>query len=85
MIETENQIANFTYLDYVTNIDISDKAPQEYVPHYRQKLGEADYRKACENHALPEHFENLDYLEFLKQRRVLMARVVRKAYDKLCQ
>ena len=80
-----NQIANFTYLDYVTNIDISDKAPQEYVPHYRQKLGEADYRKACENHALPEHFENLDYLEFLKQRRVLIARVVLKAYDKLCQ
>ena len=26
-----NQIANFTYLDYATNIDISDAAPTEYV------------------------------------------------------
>mgnify|MGYP007069882690 CR=1 FL=1 len=26
-----NQIANFTYLDYATNIDISDKPPIDYV------------------------------------------------------
>ncbi|MFW8577091.1 hypothetical protein ACOJBY_09755 [Enterococcus entomosocium] len=33
-----NQIANFTYLDYNTNIDISDDPPAEYVDRYRQKL-----------------------------------------------
>lgn len=80
----KNQIANFTYLDYATNIEISDKPPKEYVEYYRQLLGEEDYRKACENHALPEGFENMEYLEFLSQRRVLMAKVVWKAYRKLC-
>ena len=31
-----NQIANFTYLDYNTNIDISDDPPSDYVERYRQ-------------------------------------------------
>ena len=79
-----NQIANFTYLDYNTNIEISDDAPSEYVVRYREKLGEAGYKIACEQNALPENFENLEYPEFLRQRRVLMAEIIRKAYRKLC-
>lgn len=31
MTVDRNQIANFTYLDYTTNIDISDAPPVEYV------------------------------------------------------
>ena len=80
-----NQIANFTYLDYASNIEISDKAPQDYVYHYRQKLGEDGYRKACEEHALPKNFEGMEYMEFLSQRRILMAKTVRKAYQRLCE
>ena len=80
-----NQIANFTYLDYATNIEISDKAPREYVAYYRQKLGEEGYQKACEDHALPTNFENMEYMEFLSQRRVLMAQTVRNAFERLCE
>ena len=80
-----NQIANFTYLDYTTNIEISDKAPKDYVAEYRQKLGEDGYRRSCQDHALPENFEQMEYLEFLSQRRVLMAQIVRKAYERLCR
>ena len=79
-----NQLANFTYLDYSTNIDISDRAPSEYVSEYRAKLGEDGYRKSCLEHALPENFENMEYTEFLSQRRILMAQIVKKAYEKLC-
>ena len=79
-----NQIANFTYLDYATNIEISDKAPQDYVAYYRQKLGEEGYRKTCKEHALPDNFESMEYMEFLRQRRILMAQTVRKAYQRLC-
>ena len=39
-----NQIANFTYLDYATNIDISNAPPAEYVGRYRDKLGEDGYK-----------------------------------------
>ena len=79
-----NQLANFTYLDYVTNIDISDKAPADYVNAYRQKLGDDGYKKTCEQNALPENFENMEYPEFLEKRRQLMAQIVRKAYLQLC-
>ena len=78
-----NQIANYTYLDYSTNIDISDNPPKEYVTHYRKKLGEEEYKKACSQNALPENFENLSYFEFLVERRKLMAGLILKAYNKL--
>ncbi|MBR5415376.1 MAG: DUF262 domain-containing protein [Thermoguttaceae bacterium] len=80
-----NQIANFTYLDYNTNIDISDKPPAEYVNTYRQKLGEEGYRRTCAENALPVDFENMSYPAFLEKRRKLMAEIVKRAYQKLCE
>lgn len=80
-----NQIANFTYLDYVTNIDISDDPPVEYVERYRNWMGETEYHKTCEDHALPPDFEKMEYIEFLKERRLRMAQIVQKAYKKLCE
>lgn len=80
-----NQNANFAYLDYATNIDIGDKAPMEYVAAYRAKLGEDGYRKTCADNALPENFENMSYLDFLRERRILMAGIVKRAYLKLCE
>ncbi len=80
-----NQMANFTYLDYSTNIDISDTAPSEYVARYRNKLGEDGYRRTCAENALPANFETLAYPIFLEQRRKLMAGIVKKAYKKLSE
>lgn len=77
-----NQAANFTYLDYVTNIDISDDAPALYVDRYKEKLG-SEYEKHCKNHCLPEGFENMDYMEFLSKRRPLMAQTVKQAFERL--
>ena len=79
-----NQIANYTYLDYSTNIDISDNPPATYVQNYREKLGEEGYKMACMHNALPEDFEVLSYQEFLEKRRVLMAGLIKKAYRRLC-
>jgi len=80
-----NQIANYTYLDYSTNIDISDNPPSVYVGNYRIRLGEDGYKQACEQNALPMNFESLDYYDFLKQRRFLMASIIKKAYSRLCE
>ena len=77
-----NQVANFTYLDYVTNIDISDDAPALYIQRYKDKLGD-QFKTHCENHALPENFETMEYMEFLSQRRVLMAQLIKKAFSRL--
>jgi len=78
-----NQIANFTYLDYNTNIDISDDAPALYVDRYKVKLGEEAYSKACSDNALPIGFENMEYFDFLEQRRILMAGIIKKAFEQL--
>lgn len=77
-----NQVANFTYLDYATNIDISDDAPALYIERYKEKLGE-EYKTHCENHALPEGFETMEYMEFLSKRRYLMAQIIKKAFLRL--
>ena len=79
-----NQVANYAYIDYVTNIDISDKSPIEYVGAYRAKLGEEAYCRACRENALPENFETLAYPSFLAERRKLMAGIIRQGYERLC-
>ncbi len=78
-----NQMANFTYLDYQTNIDISDDAPADYIGRYKEQLGLAVYEEHCRNNALPIGFENMDYFKFLSERRKLMAGIIKDAYDKL--
>ena len=79
-----NQAANFTYIDSTTNIIISDNPPQDYVAEFRNRLGEDGYIQTCMLHALPESFETMEYMDFLDQRRHLMAQVVKKAFDHLC-
>ncbi|MBO6252845.1 MAG: DUF262 domain-containing protein [Bacteroidaceae bacterium] len=78
-----NQLANFTYLDYNTNIDISDDAPALYVERFKAKYGEEEYAKHLENNAIPYGFESLSYFDFLDQRRKLMAEIIKKAYNRL--
>ncbi len=79
-----NQVANYTYIDYATNIDISDKPPIEYVTEYRARLGEDGYNKTCAENALPENFETMEYPKFLTERRKLMADIIRQGYERLC-
>lgn len=76
-----NQMANFTYLDYQTNIDISDDAPALYVGRYKEKFGKSAFEEHCRNNALPLGFENMEYSTFLIERRKLMAAIIKEAYD----
>jgi len=80
-----NQIANFTFLDYNTNIDISDNPPADYVGRYKEKLGNEAFSNSCAQNAIPEGFEHMTYFEFLEKRRKLMSGIVRKAYLQLKQ
>ena len=78
-----NQIANYTFLDYQTNIDVSDNPPEDYVSVFREKLGEEKYLLTCEQNALPRDFEKMEYMDFLQERRNLMAGVILRAYKEL--
>ena len=46
-------------------------------------MGEDEFRKSCEENALPSGFENMTYPEFLVARRQLMAGVIKRAFDKI--
>lgn len=82
-ISNRSNRANFTYADYGNNIYISDDAPSVYVAKYREELGEEAYKEACTQHALPDGFENMDYEEFLGERRALMAQLIKKGFERL--
>lgn len=47
------------------NIYIQDDAPGDYVPRYREALGEDELKRCCREHTLPEGFEHMDHDEFL--------------------
>ena len=78
-----NQTANFAFIEWFDNIEISDKSPFEYMQDYSLKIPKDEKEKIYELHALFNGWENIDYLEFLEHRRILMAEIIKKGYEKL--
>jgi hypothetical protein len=84
-----NQIANMALVEWSDNIKISDQAPAAYWPGQvsdKQKsagLTPERLAKQMHWHALPDGWQDLGYEDFLSQRRVLMASVVRDAFTLL--
>lgn len=78
-----NQVANFIYIEYKDNIKISDKAPSDYWTEFTKSLTEEELNKIYETYSLPKDFQNMEYFDFLKERRKLMAEKVRQYFEKL--
>ncbi len=78
-----NQIANFALVEWSDNIAISDKEPKVYLPIYEQRFANDELEKMRYWHALPEDWIDLDYRDFLNQRRKMIAKVVEAAFSKL--
>ncbi len=78
-----NQIANLTFLEFEDNIEISDDKPSEYFALVQKRFGENEMREMLEEHAIPENFYQLEYDQFLRERRKLMAQVIKKAFSKI--
>ena len=75
-----NQIANYAYLEWALNVEISDKAPNEYLPCIEKRFSQADVQGMYRYHALPHGWESMDYQSFLGARRELIAQIIREAY-----
>lgn len=78
-----NQNANFAFIEWNDNIEILDTSPAEYMNDQLAKIPPADKPSIYELHALPGGWENMDYFDFLKQRRALMAQVIKKGFERL--
>ena len=76
-----NQIANYALLEWNDNINISDTEPSKYLPNYLSRLTNEDKVKMYYWHALSENWEQMDYFDFLIDRRKRIAQVVNDAYD----
>jgi len=81
-VKDQNQVANYVYLDYKTNIVISDDAPVDYFEQFKQYLTE-DMDKSLKEHALPKNFHKMEYGEFLQERRKLMAKAIRTYFESI--
>lgn len=82
-IQYTNQIGNYALVEWSDNIKIADLPPSQYLPYYLQRLSPEDIKRQYYWHALPEDWEHLDYFEFLQKRRILMASVVKDAFEQL--
>jgi len=76
-----NQIANLTFLEFEDNIEISDDKPSEYFAMVQKRFGENEIKEMLAQHAIPENFYQLEYDDFLQERRKLMTGIIKKAFN----
>lgn len=75
-----NQIANYALVEWGDNIQISNKAPQEYIPEITNRFSQSEIEKMYRLHALPQNWEHMEYRDFLEKRRELMAQIIAEGY-----
>jgi hypothetical protein len=80
-----NQVANLADVGWHENSTIGSQGPATYVARLRDHLKIDDDRwgRMCAEHALPPSWEQMDYQEFLGERRKRMADVIHVAFRQL--
>jgi len=78
-----NQVANFIYIEYLDDIKISDQPPKEYWHKLTREYSESEMREIYKTYDLPENFDNMDYFDFLNERRKLIARKIKNYFENL--
>jgi len=80
-----NQMANYAFVEWADNIDISDRAPADYFREYLDNMDASEEAQARFWHALPDGWESMEYFDFLARRRRLMAEVTKAGFERLAQ
>jgi len=78
-----NQIANYALVEWSDNIDISDSHPKQYLPNYLNRMTSSEKELMYYWHALPNNWHEMNFDDFLIERRKLIAKVVSDAYLKI--
>jgi hypothetical protein len=88
-VQEINQIGNFALVEWPDNAKISARSPVEYFPEFVQKakqqrgLSDEALTQMAYWHALPDGWEHMNYEEFLEQRRLKIAAVIKGGYLEL--
>lgn len=78
-----NSLANYAFLTKDTNLEISNRYPEEYLPQYQKKCP-----GSIESHWIPmdtKLWEIENYEQFLAQRRILLAEAANNLLNSLYQ
>ena len=78
-----NQVANYAFIEWPDNMDILDVSPAVYFPDQKAVMNEEQVKSLEIHHALPINWENMDYSDFLIERRKLMAKVIKSGYERI--
>jgi hypothetical protein len=79
----QNRIANLALVEWPDNAKISDEAPADYWPAMRARFDEAELKPMLYWHGLPDHWETMEYDEFLTERQRGIAGVIRDGFTRL--
>jgi hypothetical protein len=82
-IRETNQIANYALVEWDDNSEIGALAPSAYLPVMRQRVSPEEFVRQYRWHALPDGWEEMEYKDFLAERRERIARFIATAYKKL--
>lgn len=78
-----NQIANYAFVEWANNVDISNDAPANYFPTLFNQLSDQEKGNTTYWHALPNDWFRMDYWDFVTARRKLIANVIRDGFGVL--
>ncbi len=78
-----NQIGNFASVEWPQNLKIGKQPPRDYVPALDAALSPGEREQSYFWHALPPLWWEMGYPDFLVERRIRMARVIRRAWQDL--
>lgn len=78
-----NQIANYVYLNYNDNIKISDKSPKQYYEEFLLIYWKEKVINWFIENDIPLNFYELNYNDFLEQRRLLMRNKIKEYFYSL--
>lgn len=78
-----NQAANYALVEWSDNIKVSARSPSDYVPELEKRFSPDEIREMYRLHALPEHWYEMPYQEFLKERRKRMADIIRQGFERI--
>lgn len=78
-----NQVANYALVEWSDNIKISDRAPRDYVPKLEERFASDELQQMYERHGLPSNWYELDYEDFLKERRRRIALIIKSGFERL--
>jgi len=78
-----NQVANYALVEWSDNIKISDRAPRDYVPELEKRFASDELQQMYDWHGLPSNWYELDYEDFLKERRRRIALITKSGFERL--